>query len=130
MLEGFAHRTLRDFVKRHPPESFVAVVAFFLFLLLAVTQFLRQMRGDRFSFAIRVRRQVDGVHADGQLLQPRDDLFFTGNDDVFGLEIVVDIDAEGALGQILDMPERGLDRIAFAQILFDGLRLSRRFDDD
>ena len=45
-----------------------------------------------------------------QLLQLGENFFFAGNDDVVGLEIVVDIDAERALGQIFDVAERGLDR--------------------
>ena len=130
MLEGFAHRPLRNLVKRHPAKSFVPIfLAFFLFLLLAVAKFFRQMRGNRFAFAVRIRRQINRVHAHSQLLQLGDDFFFTGNDYVLGLEIVINIDTQSALGQIFNVPERGLDRIAFAQILFNCLRLGRRLND-
>ena len=88
------------------------------------------MGGDGFAFAVRVRRQVDGVRGRGQLLQLGENFFFAGDDDVLGLEVVCDIDAESALGQILHVAERGFDREAFTQIFLDGLRLGGRFDDD
>ena len=88
------------------------------------------MGGNGFSFAIRVGREVDGVHAQGQLLQPGDNFLFAGNDNVFGLEVVLDIDPERALGQILHVAERSFDSKALAQIFLDGLRLGGRLDDD
>ena len=88
------------------------------------------MRGNGLAFAVRVRRQVDGIGGGGELLQLGDNFFLAGNDDVVGLEIVFDIDAQGALGQVLHVPERGFDGITLPQIFLDRFRLGRRFDDD
>ena len=88
------------------------------------------MRGDRLALAVRVRRQVDSVCRCGQLLQFPDDLLFAGNDDVFRVEIVINVDSQVALRQILDVAKRGLDRVTLSQILLDGSCLGRRFDND
>ena len=105
--------------------------SFFGFFPFAVfVEFERQMGGNGFAFAVRVRRQVNGVGRGCQLLQLGDNLFFAGDDDVIGLEVVLDIDAQRALGQIFHVAERGFDREALTQIFLDGLRLGRRFDND
>src|SRR5215470_17449241 len=88
------------------------------------------MRGDGLAFAVRIRRQINVVGRERQLLQLGQDLFFTRDDDVFGFEFVVDIDTEIALGQIFHMAERSFDRESLAQIFLDGFRLGGRFDDD
>jgi hypothetical protein len=88
------------------------------------------MRGNGLALAVRVRRQKDEVRRGGELLQLGDDFFFAGDDDVIGLEPVRGIHTQRALGQILHMAERSLDREALAQIFLDGLRLGRRFDND
>src|SRR5438477_4903178 len=88
------------------------------------------MRSDGFAFAVRVRGEIDGVRVAGELLQAGNNFLFAGDDDVFGLEVVLYIHAERTLGQIFDVPERGLNGVAFAQILLNGFRLGRRFDDD
>ena len=104
---------------------------FFFFLpLFLLAQFLGQMPCDGFAFAVRVRRQIDVVRGQGQLLQPGENLLLAGNDDVFRLEFVVDIDAQRALGQVFDVPERSFDGEALTQIFLDGLGLGRRLDDD
>ena len=82
------------------------------------------------AFAVRVRRQIDGVGGGRQLLQLGHNLFFAGDDDVIRLEAVGDIDTQSALGQILHVAERSLDGEALTQIFLDGLRLGRRFDND
>ena len=88
------------------------------------------MGGDGFAFAIRVRRKVDVVGREGQLLQLGQNLFFPGNDDVLGFEIVFEIDTQAAFGQVFHVAERSIDRESLAQILLDRFRLSRRFDND
>ena len=88
------------------------------------------MPGDGFAFAVRVRREIDAVGGQGQLLQLGKNFFLAGDNDVFRFEFVVDVDAQSALGQILNVPERSLDDEALAQILLDGLRLGWRLDDD
>ena len=132
MLKRFTYRPLCDLIKGHAAKALVPVFFFFLFLFRfrTVTQFFGKMRGNGFAFAVRVRGEIDRVHADSELLQLGDDLLFTGNDDVLGIEIVIDVDAQRALGQIFDVPERGLNRVALAQILLNCFRLGRRFDDN
>ena len=88
------------------------------------------MRGDRLALAVRVRRQVNFVCRGGQLLQFPDDLLFAGNDDVFRVEIVININPQSALGQIFHVAKRRLDRVTLSQILLDGFCLGRRFDND
>ena len=88
------------------------------------------MRGNGVTLAVRVRREIDRVHAASEFLQLGDDFFFARNDDVLGFKVIIDIDPESALGQIFDVPERGLNREAFAQILLNCFRLGRRLDDD
>ena len=103
---------------------------FFFFLLVSVAQFLGQVPRDGFAFAIGVRRQIDVVRRQGQLLQLGENFLLAGNDDVFRLEIVIDIDAQRALGQVFHVAKRCFDNEAFAQILLNGLRLAGRFDND
>src|SRR2546426_7413204 len=131
VFEGLAHSALRNLVEGDAADAF-AFLFFLLFLLSlgAVTQLLGQVRSDGFAFAIRVRRQIDRIRGIGQLLELCDDFFFAGNDDVFRIEIIIDVDTEGALGQILDVTERGFDGETLTQIFLDGLRLGRRLDDD
>ena len=102
----------------------------FFFLPESFAEFVGEMGGDGFAFAIRVRREIDAVGREGQFLQLGQDLFFSGDDDVFGIEIVFDIDTRAALGQVFHVAERSIDRESLAQILLDSFRLSRRFDND
>ena len=100
MLESFTDGTLRDLVKSDAANAlrFIALL-FFLFLLpVGFAQFFRQVGSDGFSFAIRIGREIDGIHPERQLLQPGDNFLFTRNHHVFGLEVIVDVDAERALG--------------------------------
>ena len=131
MLERFLHGTLRNFVEGNAlnGRAFLLLLGF-LPAKQIPAQLLRQMRSNRLTFAIRVRRQVDVVHAQRHLFQLGQDFLFAGNDDVFGLEIVLDIDTQRALGQIFDVTERSLNLEAFAQIFLNGLRLRWRFDND
>src|SRR5262249_37668004 len=80
--------------------------------------------------AVGVRREVDRVHALRRGAQLADDLLFARYDGVVRSEAVVDVDAELALRQVLDVPDRRLDRIVLTEVLADGLRLRRRFHDD
>src|SRR5256886_4220792 len=58
-----------------------------------------------------------------QLVQPGDDFLLARNDDVISFEIVVYVDAQSAFGQIFDVAERRLDRVALSQIFLHCLRL-------
>ena len=136
VLKRFAHSALRDLVKSDASNAlrlrFSTLLGFLLFLFAfgIVAQFFRQMRRDGFAFAIRIGREIDRIHPDRQLLQPGNNFLFARNDDVFGLEVVLDVDPERALGQILYVAERSLDGESLAQIFLDGLRLGGRLDDN
>ena len=102
----------------------------FLFLARVFAQLVGQMSGDGFAFAIGIGREVDVVGRERQLLQLGENLFFSGNDDVLGFEIIFEIDTEAALGQVFHVAVRSIDRESLAQILLDSFRLSGRFDND
>ena len=129
MLERLLHRAFGDFVEGHAPDAF-ASASFFFFFLLPIAELFGQVRGDGFALAVRIGCEVDRIGRLRQLLQLGENFLFAGNDDVFGVEVILDIDAQGALGQVLDVAKRGLDRETLAQIFLDGFRLARRFDDD
>ena len=97
---------------------------------LRLTQFFIQVRCDRFALTIRVRREIDSRGGLRFLLQIRQNFFFSRNDDVLGLEVVLDVDTDLALRQIFHMTQRGFDLVVFTEIFVDRLRLCRRFDDD
>ena len=139
VFEGFANRALRDLVEGYALDAQAVPVFIFIFSLLGGLllflgavgiEFIGQMRGDGFAFAVRVRRQKDVVGRLRQLLQPGENLLFARDDDVFGIEFVLDIDAQRALGQVFHVAQRGLDREPFAKIFLNGFRLGGRLNDD
>ena len=97
---------------------------------LSTIEFLLEMETDRLAFAIGVGREVDGVRLPGRLLEFGDELLLALDDDVSGLEAVLDIYREIALGKVFDVPERGLNDVVLAQVLTDRFRLRRGLDDD
>ena len=63
------------------------------------------MLGDSFAFAIRVGREVDPIRIPrGEILQFGHHVFFPWNDDVRGLEVVLNVDAKLALRQSSTCP--------------------------
>ena len=68
---------------------------------------LGDVPGDRLALAIEVGGEEDEVGAAGGLLDVADLLASVVADDVLGLEVVVDVDAElalaGVLGQVADV---------------------------
>ena len=89
-------------------------------------KFLGQMPADRFSFPIRVGRDVDLLGLLGGVLQFLQNFLAARNHFVRGLEVLIDIDAQFALGQISDMAHRSDDLVIATQILVDGFRLRWR----
>ena len=138
MFERGLDGALCDFVERHATDARVVAnvvrlrfgLLSLLFLTRVFAELVGEMGGDGFAFAIRVRREVDVVGRERQLLELGEDLLFPGNDNVFGFEIVFDVDTETAFGQVFHVAERSIDRESLAQILLDSFRLSRRFDND
>ena len=93
-------------------------------------QHVRQMPGDRFAFAVRVRCQQDVRRAFGGGLQFLDRRFLSRNGDVLGLERVLDVDPQRALRQVTHMPHRGTDVVLAAEETAKRLCLCWRFNDD
>jgi hypothetical protein len=107
-------------------------------------QHLQQVPGDRLALAVLVRREQELVGVGEQLLQLADLLPLVRVDDVEGLELVVDVDAEprprlllvllgnvgGALGEVADVADARLDDEALAEVARDRLRLCGGLDDD
>ena len=129
VLERLLDGALGDLVKGDAADA-VAVASLFLAADRAVAEFFREVGSDGFAFAVRVRSQINVVRGLGQLLQPGQDFFLARDDDVLSLEILVDFHAQLALGQILDVAERGFDLVALAQIFLNRLGLGGRLDDD
>ena len=94
---------------------------------------LGDVPGDRLALAVEVGREEDEVRALGRLRDVVDLLAAVVVDDVLGLEVVVDVDAELALarvlGQVADMAIGGEDAVVVAQVALDRPRLGRRLDD-
>src|SRR5580693_5257768 len=95
-----------------------------------LAQLVGDVESDRLAFAIRVGGEVDVVFALGQLLYFVDNFGFTWDDVVFGLEIMLDIDTEGALGQIDHVPNRGSHLVGSAEVALYGFRLGGRLYND
>ena len=107
-------------------------------------QHLEQVPGDRLALAVLVRREQELVGVGEQLLQLAHLLPLVRIDDVEGLELVVDVDAEPgprlllvllrnvgrALGKVADVADARLDDEALAEVARDRLRLCGRLDDD
>ena len=92
---------------------------------LVVVENLFQVLADRFTFTIRVRSQKDALRRFGCRAEFLDDLFFSGNEFVGRLEIMIDIDAELAFRQILDVAKRGLHDEFLAEIFINRVGFCR-----
>src|SRR5882672_5867865 len=88
------------------------------------------MPGYRFTFSIRIRREEHAISKLGRLLDLGQGLRLFLNSDVFRREVVVDVDAQLALGQVAEMPDGRLDGIAAPQILADRFRFCRGLHND
>ena len=87
------------------------------------------MPGDGLPLAVHIGGEVDGAGALGDALELRDDLALAADGLVLGLEVVLEVDPELALGQVADMPHRGLHDEVLAQVLVDRARLGGALDD-
>ena len=90
---------------------------------------LGDVPGDRLPFAIGVGRQQHPSGNRRRRLDLRQHLLLRLDDDVFGPEAVLDVDAHLLAGQILDVTDRRLHDVAAAEVLLDRLRLRGRLDD-
>ncbi len=90
---------------------------------------LHEVPGNGFALTVRVGRKVDGLGGLGFLFHLFDERAFAADIDVFRREIVFDIDAERAFGQVADMTDRCDDFEVLSQIAFDSLDFIGRFED-
>jgi len=90
MRERLADRALRDLVERHP-----------LGLARGDVGGFGDMPGDRLALAIEVGCEVDHVGGPGRLRDLVDLLATVLGDDVFGGEVVVDVDPELTFARVL-----------------------------
>ena len=130
-LERALDRRLRDLVEDHPLHRHLRL------------QHLDEVPGDRLALAVFVGREQELVGLRELAAQVGDDRLLLRVDDVERLEVVVDVDAEarprllllrrrnlgGAVRQVADVADRGLDHVVLAEVARDRLRLGGRLDD-
>ena len=123
VLDRFRHRLLGDGVERHALDRLALQH-------LAVVERFQHVPRDRFSLAIRVGCEDEAV---GRLHRIRDilDVFCRLPVDVPGHRKVI-VRTYGTVlgGQVADMAVRGHHLVPGAQVLVDGLDLTRRLYDD
>jgi hypothetical protein len=88
------------------------------------------MPRNRLALTVGVGREIDVLLILGGGLDAFDDFGLAGDHVVFGLEAVLDVDAQLALRQIDHMPDRRSHYEIGSEVALDSLRLGRRFDDD
>ena len=90
---------------------------------------LLQVPGDGLPFPVRVGGEIDGVAAVRGVLELVHQGLLALDLDIVGLEIVLDVHAQGALGQVAQVAHAGLDQIFISEVFADRLRLGGRLDD-
>jgi len=116
-LERAAHGLAGDLVELDP-------------LRLAQPQHLREVPCDRLSLAIGVGGEDDLALALHRLLEIADRLLPALDDLVSGLEALLDVHGQLALGEVPDVAHRGAHVEAVPQEPLERSRLRGRLDDD
>ena len=99
-------------------------------LVLRDAQDLAQMPRYSFAFPVRVCGEVYSVSTFCGGFDLVDHLSAVGHDAVFGVEIVININAHVGFWQVAYMSDRSLNCELVAKVTFDSTRLGCRFDDD
>jgi len=86
--------------------------------------------GDRLALPVGVGREEDGRRQPRGIQDVSEDLLPLLDDDVRRGETVLDVDAETAFREVLDVPHGGKDLEPLPKDLLYRLRLGGRFDDD
>ena len=86
--------------------------------------------GDRLALPVGVGREEDGRRRPRGIQDVPEDLLPLLDDDVRGGEPVLDVDAETAFREVLDVPHGGKDLEPLPKDLLYRLRLRGRLDDD
>ena len=131
VVDGGVDRLRGDLVEDHPVHRDLGL------------ELVEQVPGDRLALAVLVGGEVELVGVLEQALELGDVRLLVAGHDVVGLEVVVDVDAEaaprlaldlgrdvrGALRQVADVADGGLDDVAAAEVARDRAGLGRRLDD-
>ena len=96
---------------------------------VAEVQQVLQVPADGLTLTVRVGGQIYGVAGLGEFFQLIDKLLLTPDGAVVGLEVVLDIHAQLAFGQVTQMSHTGPDLVIRSQIFADGLGLGRGLHD-
>ena len=72
-------------------------------LILGNTEFVRQMPGNGFAFAVRVCCEKDFIGILRFFFERADDIAFAADIDIMRRKVILDINAERAFGQVADM---------------------------
>ena len=133
VLGGLEDRGLGDLVEDHPLDRDA----------LLGLELVEQVPGDGLALAVLVGGEVELVGVLEQRLELGDVLLLVARHDVVGLEAVVDVDGQpapglvldlgrglgGALREVADVADGGLDDVALAEVPADLAGLRRGLDD-
>ena len=119
MVNAVPHGVFGDFVKGYA-----------LGIGILELEQLLDVPGNGFALAVRVGCEKDKLACLRRLAQLGNQLVLALDRDVFGLEIVFEIDAHGLAGQVTQMTHGCLDRVVRAEIFSNRFRLCGRLDDD
>ncbi len=86
---------------------------------------LREMPGDGFPFAVGIGGKIDMSRLFGCAAQLFDDVALAFDGHIGGREVMLDIDAEAALGKIADVSDRREYLISGAEEFFEGTGFRR-----
>ena len=114
MLDALRHDLFRDLVKGHASG-----------LLVAEPQQLLEMPGNRLSFTVRVRREVDDGSLFALRLQLINQILLVLDRDILRLEPVFQVHAQLALRQVSQVAHGCGHLVIPAKIFFNGLGLGR-----
>jgi hypothetical protein len=124
---------LGDLVEHHPLDGHA----------LLGLELVEEVPGDRLSLAVLIGGQEELVGVLEQALELADVRLLVARDDVVGRELVVHVDREatprlvldrgwrvgGVVGEVTDVPDRGLHDVVVAEVAADGAGLRRGLDD-
>src|SRR5215213_2172163 len=112
--EGFLDSRLGYLVEEHPADR--------LAVLSPAFQLLLYVPADSLALAVRVGRHIDHLGVLGGRLELLDDLLFSRDYFVRGLELLIKVDADALLRQVLDVPNGRDDVVIRAEVLVYRLR--------
>ena len=118
LLDGLGHDALGDFIEGDPVD-----------LVVGNVQQGLEVPGNGLALPVRVGCQIYLIALFREGFQILDDVFLALDRLVDRREIVLQIHAHRALGQIAEVAHTGLDLVAAAQVFADRLGLGRRLDD-